>query len=227
MSDADRALGRLRRRAPAPPPIELEDEVTPPPQEPPRPDSLDGYDTMAPPLRAQLDNLHLGQAQLVEAVGKVWELRDGTRFERLEANLVAIAQATTRHQSMLDDLLVPQLDRWRATTDGLAQQLPKLIGMIEGLTLHVRAIDDRLRHLELDVRALGERNAGHAEDIAAREAGEKSLAKRISTLEQVERDRDVTAKALSKSERRKSGLAGGGVGAVVAAIVAAVIEALK
>lgn len=225
MSDADRALQRRRSRGVVP--VIIDDELTPPPQEPPRPDSIAGYDTLDARLQSQLDSLHAGQAQLVDSLGKLWPLRDESRLDRIERNVASIATSTTRHQSILDDMLVPQLDRWRATTDGIANQLPKVLGGIEALTITVTALDRQVRSLELEVRSIKERfdasSATTDERLKSAEAKNAALALRIVTLERNEHARTETSKALAKTERKKTG----GLSAVVAAVVSAVAAAVS
>lgn len=207
-------------------PAYVEPETTPPPAEPPSPDEIDGYDTISPPVRQRLEQLAEGQSQLVSAVGKVWDLRDGQWRDRLDEKLAAIAKSVTRHETILDELK-PQLDRWRATTDGLAQQIPKLVALVEGLTLNVQSIDARMRHLELDVRALTERAREHAESAEAAEERELALVDRVAKLEQIERDRVTTAAAMAKAEHKKSRNVGAASGGVIGAVIAAAIAALK
>lgn len=230
MTSDDRALaGRDRRRSDAlgVPVVEVSDELTPPPQEPPPRD----YDSVPPPIRAVLEAQDATQRELVEAVGKVWQLRHvgeliADRLDRFEFNLAAIAKSTTVHETILAELK-PQLDRWRAATDGLSQQLPKLIGSLEGLTLHVQTVDSRMRHVELEVRVLGERSNGHADALEVRERWHDALVKRVHALEQIESNRAATTQALAETERKKSRTAGGAAGGVIGAVIAAVIAALR
>lgn len=148
-------------------------------------------DTMPPPLREQLAR--------VVAVGEgLWPLR--RQIERIESNVAAIARSVTVHDTLLGELK-PQLDMWRAATDDLRQQLPKLIGMVEGLTHHVRSIDARMRDLELEVRSLGERSSGHTDDIAAAQTGHQALAIRVVALETAHRDRAVESTASAKRDK--------------------------
>jgi chromosome segregation ATPase len=222
-----RTQGDRDRRTPDPRgfPAYVEPETTPPPQEPPAADSVEGYSTISPPIRERMEQLAAGQAQVTAWLGKLSELRDGQWLSRIDDRLSSIAKSTTRHEAILDELR-PQLDRWRATTDGLATQIPKLLSMVEGLTLHVRSIDDRMRSLELDVRALTERTREHAEAVEAAADRESVLLERLTRLEQIERDRETTAAAIAKVEHKKSrnagAASGGAIGAVIAAVIAAV-----
>lgn len=152
---------------------------------------IQSSDTMPPPLMEQL-------VRVVEIGEGLWPLR--RQIERIEANVASIAKSVTVHEVVLSELR-PQLDRWRAATDELTQQLPKLIGMVEGLTHHVRSIDARMRDLELEVRSLGERSAGQADDIVAAQDGHKALVSRVHNIEQAMRDKSVATVAIAKRDK--------------------------
>lgn len=216
MTDADRALSR-RKTVPRGVPEFVEPEVTPPPQDPPRPDTLRGFESIPPPIKDQLNMLADGLGQVTAALGRRWDQLDGKRWDRLEDNIASIATSVTRHETILAELR-PQLDRWRAVTDELAQQLPKLVGALEGLTLHVRSIDSRMRDLELEVRALTERTRGHRDDLDGHREREAEIIKRISSLETIESNRTAADHALAMAGLKKSGLVGSAAGAVVTAI---------
>lgn len=148
-------------------------------------------DTMPPPLMDQL-------ARVAEIGEGLWPLR--RRIERIELNIASLAKTGTVHETVLDELR-PQLDHWRSATDALNQQLPKLIGMVEGLTHHVRSIDARMRDLELEVRSLGERSTGHADDLASAVANNADLAKRLSVVELHMNNAAVSTVAIAKRDK--------------------------
>lgn len=202
------------------------DDLTPPPAEPPDPESILDYDTIAPPVRERLDQLASAQVQVVSWLGKLGELRDGAWRDRIDTTLVSIARSVTVHETLLGELK-PQLDRWRDATEALSTQIPRLLEAVEGITHHVRSIDDRLRTLEREVGMLAERAGGHADALAAAGGREVELSARLDALEQIERDRASAAAALAKVEHRKSRTAGGAAGGVIGAVIAAAIAAIK
>lgn len=226
-----RTHGRDQRRSdPRGYPIHVDPEMTPPPSEPPKPDTLDGYDTISPPIQHQLEVLADGLGQATAAIGKMWDLRDTTRFDRMEANLAAIAKSTTMHEAILGELR-PQLDRWRAATDHLAGQLPRLTSVVEALTLQLGSLDTRLRNVEVTVAKLGENVADVDQDVNQRfaiaEAHRVELDKRMRTLEDERTRRDASTQAIAKQERKKSNKLSGLIAAVVAAVGAVISHFAK
>jgi hypothetical protein len=223
MSDADRVLtSRQRRRAPGIP-IEIDAELTPPPQEPPAPSSLDGYDSIPPPIRDQLDMLASSVGDVTTALGKIWEVRkDGERLDRIDSKLGTLAEYATKHQTVLDTFVIPALKEGMRSTDEIAMQMPKLVAQLEGLALTVTNLDRHIRQLDVEVRTEREKaNAALmalATRLTANEHATHDHDGRIAALERETRDRHVVTKALAKSERRRAG----GIGAAVAAIVASI-----
>ena len=211
---------RHHRRTPAAGyPVHVDPELTPPPQEMPRPESRDGYDSISPPIREQLIALADGLGQVTHAVGKIWDARnDGTRLDRIDDKLAAVAAMLTRHQTILDDNLIPQLDRWRATTDELAAQLPRISAALEGLSLMVSAIDRQQRNLEIEVRTDAARTqatlSGLAVELATLHSTTAGHDDRITALELVHRDARVGSRAISRRDKKLIGLAAGGAGVV-------------
>lgn len=169
---------------------------------------IQASDTMPPPLMEQL-------TRVVEIGEGLWPLR--RQIERIESNVASIAKSVNRHEALLDDMLVPQLNQWRAATDELAQQIPKLISMVEGLTHHVRSIDARMRDLELEVRSLGERSAGQASDLIATQDVHKALTERIHHVEQSIRDKAIASTAIAARDKWWLALIAGAAGAIAGA----------
>ncbi len=213
-----------RRHRPHGVPVHVDPEHTPPPQEPPRPSSMRGYDSISPPVREQLDALADGLGNVTQAFGKIWDARkDGDRLDRIDDKLAAVAEMLTRHQTILDDNLIPQLDRWRATTDELAAQLPRISAALEGLSLMVSSIDRQQRALELEVRTDRTRTEGTIEQLNEQVDGLRGdiarHERRVSELEQARRDERVGTRAISRRDKKLIGLAVGG-SAVVTFIAA-------
>lgn len=228
MSDADRAYPIRRRTTNRGIPVQVDHELTPPPQDPPAPSTLEGYTTIAPPIRAQLDMLHGGIDQLTGAVSKLWEARsDGQRLDNIDSKLGTLATAATRHNTMLDEFVVPGIKECMASTDAVALQLPKIIAQLEGFTLAFNSLNQHVRAMELTASVDRERFASEHRALMARvlitEAARDEHEGRIALLERKQRDGEVVTRALAKTERRKSGA----VGAAVAAGAVAVVEVLK
>lgn len=208
MSDADRALvGQKRRRTPQGVPVgpyeSWDEDATPPPHEIPFP--------WGASIDDKFEALAEGINRVSTAVGRVWDARkDGEWRERIDEKLGTLASATTRLETILDQYIKPQLDHWRATTDGIARDLPRIAAAVEGMELAFRAVENRLRSLEADmVRASTRQEAAHASIVArveACEARDSAHETRIARLERDRRDEQVKATALAKIERRKTSI---------------------
>lgn len=223
------------RRTPLGTPVYVDPELTPPPQEPPPPPGVEG---IPPAIQRALETHAEKFAELNGWLQKLAPLRDEDRLDRMETNIGAIAANTNRHQSMLDDMLVPQLDRWRAMTDELHGQVPRLIASIEQMAILVGNIEQRIRAVEITVSKMVDRIDGDSKNyekwFAAAERDREHLRSRVEAtedridgLERVERDRVVTQQALAKVDRKKSRKAGGVVGGAAAAVVGVVWKVLE
>jgi len=207
MSDTDRAL---RRRTPARgvPAVERDEESTPPPQEPPRPVDL----------LERLDVLDAAVRDAIGGVARVWGARDlGERIDQVDEKLGAVAKSANQTEALVREYLGPQLQHWRAVTDGIAQQLPQLLTSTEALGITMRNLDDRLRNLEVSLSVSIGKLAANADAVAARvtvlEHSQAAQALRIIELEKREHGRDAAGEALTKSQRNQVlKLAGGGGG---------------
>lgn len=195
-----------------PPPIDIE--------------SIRGMgDTVPPPLRDQLETM-------AGWIGKLSAERLGAdRLNRIERDMSALARSATRHEAMLDEMLVPQLQQWRAATDSISQQLPKLIASIESMALLVGDIDRRLRAVEITVSKLVDRVSDDGEQVEHRlgELGDELRAaqKEIRDLQDKERDRDTTQRALAKAERKTSNKWAAIIAAAIGAIGTAISQLVK
>ena len=212
--------------------IDPEQELTPPPQEPPQPATIRGYETLDEAVRAQLDTLATGLGQATEAIGKLWDTRkDARRLDQIDSKLATLAKYATQHQTILDQYAIPHLKQISGSFDGISRDLSRLSTSVEAMTITITALDNRVRTLEGELRVTTERlsvaQQATAERLASAELARSSLAARVAELEQIERDRVVTAKALSKVERRRAGGLAGLIAAAVSAIAAAVANLVK
>ena len=197
-----------------------DDDLTPPPQEMPLPPMED----VPAPIRQQLALLADG---VQDAKLYAYQTRIAThRLDQVDAKLGAIATTLTRHQTILDENLVPQLDRWRAVTDGIAKDLPSILDKLEGVVLTLERFDRRLRDLEVEIKVNVQKLAASQDALAVRmaaaEAHGVALALRVVHLETREVGRDAVDQALTKSQRNQVfKITGGlsGVGAFVAWLV--------
>ena len=218
-----------RRTPPRGWPVEThDDDETPPPQEMPLPASSTSYDSIPPPIREQLDMLATGLGDVTRAIGKVWDARrDGERLDRVDAKLATLASAATRHETVIVDRVIPQLEQLAAATDGIARELPRIAATLEGLAITVGALDRRLRDLEVQLRTDGQRwdkeHSATAVRVEAAEAQVRAHELRLQSLESAA----AVSKALAKNERRKSGGLGAALGTLAGAIASAVYSWLK
>ncbi len=146
------------------------------------------------------------------AIADIWaERANGNRLDKIDTKLDELATVTTRNQTVLDEILVPQLEKWSDATDELARQLPKMAAALDGLTNMVREIDLRQRALESDVRAEVARRDGaqvglvsrldsHAVEIA-------SHSTRLTSLETKNRDERIASTAISRRDKKLIGVA--------------------
>ena len=208
MSDADRALIRRRTPARGVPVVEHDEESTPPPQEPPRPADL--YE--------RVEALDAAVRDAISGVARLWDGRNvGDRLDQVDEKLATLAKSATSSETLLNQYLGPQLQHWRAVTDGIAQQLPQLLASTEALAITLRNLDERLRDLEVSLSVSIGKLAANADAVAARvtvlEHNQAAQALRIIELEKREHGRDAAGEALTKSQRNQVlKLAGGGGG---------------
>jgi len=223
MSDVARAhIGRGRTNPHAIPAF-VETELTPPPQEPPHPSTLPGYDTIPPPIKQQLDLLADSLGTLTVAMGRVWDARnDGERFDRVDAKLGTLAQSATKHETILESFVVPALKDQMKATDEVAMQLPRIATQLEGLAINVQNLDSYVRGAEVDRKTTEQKQHARSEALEVRLVASESRANqhdvRIDDIERKTETKEAVTKALSKRHRRSTG----GLAAAVASLVAAI-----
>lgn len=233
MGDADRAFARRARTNPHAIPAYVETELTPPPQEPPRPETLRGYDSIPPPIQAQLEMLADGLGAVTAALGKVWDARkDGERLDRVDDKLASLAKSSMRHEALLDEFVVPMLKQGMKTTDGIEKQLERLVTTSEAVSINLRNLDNHVRKSEIERKTVEQQQlaATAALDvrITAAETRGKEHSERIEVAEREQRDHAITARALAKNAKKDKRRTGGLAGAIAVLVtaIAAVIERL-
>lgn len=180
------------------------------------PAELAGFDSIPPPIQEQIQMLH-------GAVDRLWDLRHAPEaLTRIESKLSTLADFTTRHQTVLDELVVPWLKDMAAKTDEMHRELPKLVASVDDVTRDVAILDKRVRDLEVDLRTSGARfdsnHQQHAARFAAIEAAGSANEQRIKSLES---DREVS-KALARTAKKRTGGFAGTISAIVAGVVSAI-----
>lgn len=234
-----------RRTPPAGTPIHLDPELTPPPQEPPRPETRAGYSTIDPAVREQLDALADGLGSLTTAVGKVWDARkDVERLDRIDMKLGTLAEYATEHHTLLHQQVWPAVKELMKATDELGRQLPTLLVQVEAMSNLVSDVDQRLRNLERDMGVQAERFASHRQELEARVRATEvtgnahdvrliALSNRIEALELVNRDEAVGETAIVKSDEKRlrwiraAWIAGSGIFGFIVAKGAAIFSWLS
>lgn len=206
--DDDRAaVGASRRKSqPLGVPIIVEHELTPPPQEPPQPSELEGYDSIPPPIREQLQMLRNATANNAEALAKVWAARH--EIERVDKHAVRIEQLgieATRVDTLLNTGVWPaikafgpmltKLSEDKAHNDAVREQFWKdwstLSRQFREMGERQSKFDRALDSLTADLRAA--RKQLDAADVDGREA-----LRRLRGIEQTDRDELTATHALAR-----------------------------
>jgi hypothetical protein len=208
-----------RRRTPAAgTPVLIDPELTPPPQEPPSPATLRGYDQIDDAVKVQLDSLADGLGSVTAALGKVWDARkDVERLDRIDEKLGTLAGYATEHHVLLHQQVWPAVKELMKSSDELSRQLPALLLQVETMSSLVGDVDRRLRNLERDMGVQAERFASHRQELEARVRAAEAvgnshdvrlvaLGNRIEQLELHNRDENVALDAVDKSDKRRIAL---------------------
>ena len=223
MGDDERvAIGKVHRKTPPRGyPLHVDPELTPPPSEPPRPESLDGYDRIEPEVRDQLRLLADGLGDVTAAIGKVWNSRnDSARIERLEAKIDGFSKMTTQHAAQLDEFVMPAVKSLMGRVDLLLsgqerrnsqleqffeKELPRVERLLDGLAQSLKDLIERLGRLETSKEKLTDNVGSLALRLNAAETRDASLEHRIAALELRNRDSDTGDKrevAITKRQQR-------------------------
>lgn len=246
MSDDERArIGAKHRANPRGVPIvggvrrpsdpvvtSYDDSHTPPPQPLPTPDEIDGADELSAPTRAQIDTLHEKVNELTNGLAETWEARHiSSQLARIDLNLARLAEDNTRNVTMVDEVIVPQLNDLKGVTKTVGEQLPLVLSGLQLAETAVRGLTTRFETLEKD-RAVAIANYNAAmtrldERLADGSEAFDDLRTRMKALEEEKAQRDGETKAIEKVGGKRGAATGGVVGAVVSAIISAIIGAAK
>lgn len=203
-------------------PQHIETELTPPPVSV---DDLPGFDSIPPPIQEQLRMLSARQDRALSArTYNEW-------IERIDEKLGTIAGYVTRHETMLDEVLVPGFKECARSTDSIAHQLPKIVASLEAVTLTVSNIDHRLRNLEVRMEtSAAKADAQHAAldlRVVEAESLNRSHTLRLKEIENRLLSADAAEKALAATSRKSGGASGGIVAAIVSAAAAIASHVVK
>lgn len=215
MGDDDRAtIGAKTRRTPPqgwPVPPHVDSELTPPPQEPPKPDTIEGFDTISPPIAKQLEILSDGLAEVTGAIGKVWDARkDSGRIDRLADTLTLVREDAARINESLREFVLPAIKSLQGTSHALWQYHERNKATVELFYGEqwprlVKAVDDlvqRIGRVETGQDKLNDGFSSHATRLGSVENVMNAHDVRITALEQKNRDASVALEASNKTKER-------------------------
>lgn len=222
---------RLTRLYPAAP-QHVDPELTPPPMEPARPESISGYDTLPPAMRQQFSLMADGLGTLTEAVGKVWDARNvAPQLERLEQKVDGYVSDAVANSTQLREFVLPAIKGMMAKLDVVTSQhdrnhgrgeqffdqdWPRMVTTLEKLDQRLDDLCKRLTRLEESVDRLNVTVGGVAARVTAVEAIGNSHDVRITALERRFADQETAAKAEQAVVVRHKGWAKAAWGALVA-----------
>lgn len=174
--------------------------------EPPRPDSLPGYDSIPPPIKEQLEQLADGLGDVTRAIGRVWDARNDTdRLNKLETKIDAYTQTSARTEAVLNEWIVPWTKEQAAALDKLVlavERLSPIAAAVGELEKRFASFGDRLTKIEAAHELATERWAREAGAIDAKAGSAaavgNSLDVRVTALERRNADGDAGDKRQRK-----------------------------
>lgn len=231
-------LRRVQRRYGTPPRgIQSEnwdDDVTPPPQEPPRPAALAGM-----PVEQRVHALADTLGELHSAVDRLWDERGNSeQIGRLQTAVAGYASMVNRHQQTLADFLMPGVKSLLAAVESLrlgaertAAQLeqfferewPRHEELMERFSKALDDIANRMTRLEAAVERLHSSDEALAARLRATEAVMSQMDVRVTALERKQTETALVANAVDGERKRWFSWARAGI-AVVAAGVGFVVS---
>lgn len=189
-------------------PLEVDPEVTPPPQMPPVP--VRARTPTPDELRLELDALRAHQTVLTDAVERVWDARHMTkRMDAVELDLKSNTRSTIRMEAVLAELVVPQIKETMAKLDLCVHHMAAGGHVASSVTALGAKLDDlrtAIGVVTLEQATAAERFDAHDARDREIEKAVRSIDKRVDVLEQ---RNDVAAgkaagKALVKKEKTSS-----------------------
>jgi len=203
MGDDDRALVGRERRVP----VHIDPEATPPPQEPPKPETIEGYDSIPPPIKAQLAMLRDSVSETTAAIERVWGVRDvGPQIEKLEAEVAGYRRDIIESSAQLREFVMPAIKSLMARVETVTSTVerdrgrtgqfwdhdwPRIMAGIEKLDKRLDDLADRITRLEHSSDRMNQSVGGIAARVTSVEAINNALDVRITALERRNADQDA------------------------------------
>ena len=198
------AAGRRHRTPAGGVPVEVDSELTPPPQLPPLPPPSDhGSNT------ARLDRLELATERLAEGVKQVWPARhDGEAFERYEhaqaaqaARIDRLIDGIAATHAVVDNFLMPAVKDMQGHLSTIAGEWPWMREAIEDIAPRLDKVEIRFASLAEKVDSLAAQFHGVSVTAAQLErrvtSVERDLADHraqdvVKRVDALEKQRDAT-----------------------------------
>lgn len=194
-----------RRTPPKGIPVEIDPEVTPPPQPPPALNELEQMD-----VRAQIAALQASQDENARALGRVWEQRHASgQLATIVERIDALISGSARVNAIVEELIKPgyyemlkRLDAHEQRNHRMdlfwSEQWPKTVASLEGLTSSHARLDTAFHaHVASDLQAFDQLAKLH-EALASRvysvELAYKTSDLRMVTLERGDQDMALLSK---------------------------------
>lgn len=199
-------------RAQSATPLEIDDEATPPPQEPPDPSSLDGFDALAPELQRQLIAFWNTQREQDVALVRLWESRN------VKDDVLVLRETIVAISGRLDQLasIPAQLSQQRAAMTQLLAWKDARTKLDDRLERTLDHLDKRLDHVERDDVKRDGQIAMVTRDLAASSA---LVAKGFAELQKTIDELNARVRSLEEDRIRYKAKAAG-VAATVSIFVA-------
>jgi hypothetical protein len=195
----------------------IDPEVTPPPQEPPKPSDLDGFDSIPPPIQDQLRMLAAGLGQVTDALGKVWDARkDGERLEKIDNKQDIANREISELVATVREFIMPAIKASQGRIDLLLQhheanklrvelfydrEWPAAVKALEGMTERLGRVERGQERQEHEMRGMSDRLNANQNALAARITAVEQFESRLAMIERDKRDVDVTSSALARRTR--------------------------
>jgi hypothetical protein len=219
-------------------PVEVDSELTPPPESPPDAEQFELLE-----LRDQLRALRSASASNAAGIERVWGARhDDDRLLRMEGRIDRVIPNLERVVSILDEFVLPQLknvmgqtgriwDDYSRTAIKLSTFLetewPRTVETIKGVAKTLDDVTGRLGRLENGQQEMARNHGAMDAQLRGLQDAQNAQALRLIALEQRNRDADNQTKGGELVVARATKWAGAIKGVAVAAALAAAWLASK
>jgi hypothetical protein len=195
-----------RGRSPLGVPVAIDEEATPPPQEPPR--------APGAALHVRIDRVEEHLGSVTTALGRLWDARDiGPKLETMSADLRGYTHDLVELGAQMRDFVMPAIkshtarieaaasyiDRERGRSDQFwDSEWPRMIKVIEKLDARFDDLGERLTRLERQADTLNHNIGGQGARLASVEAVGNAHDVRLTALERRFADADAGDKRQAK-----------------------------